>query len=158
MIKRAELELAYWGPNKLPPEWNSVDEVASMLSVSAEYISKALVGYDIPVRTVAVNAHKEVWEVLETVFRMVPQSHFLYQTEINRKAVDFYIVKESVGIIVDSSLPNWEVKTIHIGNSMIVKIGCSDNEEMQIRLEQQLRGIGVRTKFAHDTEEDDGGW
>lgn len=158
MIKRAELETLYWGPTRLPPDWHSFDECAEAFAVGPDYIARALQGYGIPIRTPEVDAHKFVWEVLETGFRMVVGSHFLYQTEMNRTPVDFYIINESVGIVVDPSIPGWEVKTLHIGNSMIVKVGCSDPDENADRLERQLRDLGVKTKYIRDTEEDNGDW
>lgn len=158
MIKRAELETLYWGATRLPPDWRSVDEIGKALGLEPEYVVRALNGYGIQVRTPNIDAHRFIWNVLERGFRMVIGKHFLYQTELNRAPVDFYIINESVGIIVDSTLPVYEIKTLHIGNSMIVKIGCSSPDENADGLERQLRDIGVKTKYIRETEEDNGDW
>lgn len=158
MIKRAELETMYWGPTRLPPDWHTVDEIAEAIGVEPEYITRALEGYRIPVRAPDIDSHKYIWDVLERSFRMVVGKHFLYQTELNMVHVDFYIINESVGVIIDNALPVWEIKTLHIGNSMLIKIGCSDPEKNAEGLEQQLRDIGVKTKYIRETDEDNGDW
>lgn len=158
MIKRADLETLYWGPTRLPPDWNSVNEISELTGLDPEYVLKAPEGYGITIRSSDVDKHKYFWNVFELGFGMAVNKHFLYQTEMNHAPVDFYIIYESIGIKIDNSLPVYEIKTLHIGNGMIVKVGCSDPEKNAELLEQQLRDIGVKTKYVHDTEESYGEW
>ncbi len=153
-----ELENFYWGPNWTPNEWHTVQECAEFFNRSPEAIVEAIKGHGIRWRPPEIEIHKQIWEVLEKRFRMMPQTHFLYQTEMNRVKVDFYVVNESVGIKIDPKLPVWEIKTLHVGNSMIVKVGCSEPEEMANRLERQLRDLGVKVRYVRDAEEDEGEW
>jgi len=158
MIKRKDLERAYWGPNRLPCEWKSIRQIAKETKLDPAYIAKALDGYSIPIRAPSVDAHKRLWEMLVERFHMIPEVHFLYQTAINMKPVDFYIVNESIGILVNFSLPIYEIQTIHIGNSMIVKVGCSDLEKMVDGLEKQLRDLKVLNRYVDETDQDSEGW
>lgn len=85
-------------------------------------------------------------------------THFIYQTEVNRFKVDFYLINELIGIVVDCCVPTWEVKTIHVSNSMIVKVGCFNIERVRKALEDQLVAYGVKTKYIREIDTDTDDW
>lgn len=57
-MDKEELEIMYWGPNRLPPEWKSIQDCADACGLAPKDILEMMDRYGITVRTQEMEVQK----------------------------------------------------------------------------------------------------
>lgn len=156
MIKRKELEELYWGSSCMPSHWHTIGEIAIITELDPRYIETALKGYGIPIRNRIEELHRDVWQLLEDEFGLVPNSDFFYSTKLQIYDVDFFLPHEEIGIRIVSDLPARHSEVVSIGESFLIKISSEGGEGEVIKaLRKALLGHNVKTRRTVEDKEED---
>lgn len=154
MIKHKDLVAMYWGEEGTPDQWNSIKEIATANNVTEDWVKAALKNYRIETRDKKTEAHKPIFEMLIDQYGFEPGKDFLYQTEVNRRPVTFWLVDGMVGINLDRTIPPHEVKIHYVHNTMIFLLGFSDMGRTIQTIIRELKTVNVKPKrVAPDDEE-----
>jgi hypothetical protein len=156
-MTKKELFQAYWGLNGRPDQWTSVKAIAEKHELTQADVRKAMLIFNIPVRSISEATHSDVWQMLVDVFHYEAGVDFRYKTRLKDTPVDFLLVEEGVAICVDSKMPQFQISTLHMGNCWVITFPA-DRADLVQAIERELRKANVLPKHVADDEEDGDVW
>ena len=155
-----ELKELYQGPDNVPGQWLTIDEVAERVDLSVIEVRDLFGFYGIQERTPQVEVLKVVWDILETEWFMAWGEDFHYPAKLHHYNILFFLEADGLGFNLDPDLPANTIDTLHVHGVMIFKFSLAmDPEELAERIRKVLKDYRINKRSrGHGKSKTPGPW
>ncbi len=160
IFEHDELVELYNGPDNVPGQWLTVDELAEQMDTDPEEVRQLFEFYKIQERQPRVEILRTIWDILSDEWFMLWGEDFHYPAKVNHVEVAYYLEAEGVAFHLDARLQPKTYELFHIYNVNIFKFHPDTEPEVLaewVRRVLKDHRVGKRS-HSHVKAEKPGAW